>query len=145
MNRIITILNSKYFLSVVIGLSILTIVVGVILVQQANQEAADYEREQKELAQKEANLSENSSADTIEKMQILAAAAQAELSASVPTESSTPEKMDFSPESSLKKIQTMENKDPEVGSEDWCEVLMVKPSENWNEADQASFAKNCLD
>ncbi|MBK8185921.1 MAG: DUF3012 domain-containing protein [Cellvibrio sp.] len=38
----------------------------------------------------------------------------------------------------------MKNKTPVQGTEDWCEVMMIKPDADWTEAEQGIFAKNCL-
>jgi hypothetical protein len=42
MSRLFAILNSKYFLSTIIGLSILVIIIGVLMVKRANEQAAVY-------------------------------------------------------------------------------------------------------
>lgn len=51
---------------------------------------------------------------------------------------------DVIPEDSLSKVSAMENKNPEPGTADWCEVMMVKPSKEWSTDEQQIFAKNCI-
>ncbi|MGH1372909.1 MAG: DUF3012 domain-containing protein [Cellvibrionaceae bacterium] len=31
-----------------------------------------------------------------------------------------------------------------VGSEQWCEAMVLKPNKAWNDAETRSFAKSCL-
>lgn len=51
---------------------------------------------------------------------------------------------DVIPEESLAKVKAMKDKNPEVGSADWCEVMMIKPSKDWTEEEQKTFAQNCI-
>jgi uncharacterized protein HemX len=141
MNKILAILNSKYFLSAVIGLSILVIIAGVFLVKHANEQAVVYAEQQKQITEQQSN---QEARDTLKQLQAMAAQAAAELKASQSTQTGTPEKIDFTPESSKEKVANMQNKNPESGSEDWCEVMMVKPDTEWTKEEQGIFAKNCL-
>jgi len=140
MNKVMAILNSKYFLSSVIGLSILVIIVGVLLVKHANEQAVVYAEQQKEIAKQQINSED----DVLKKFELMAAQAAAELKAAQSTESGPPAKIDFTPESSKEKVSSMKNKNPETGSEDWCEVMMVKPDTEWTKEEQGVFARSCL-
>lgn len=51
---------------------------------------------------------------------------------------------DVVPEESVAKVAAMKDKNPEAGTDDWCEVMMVKPSKEWTADEQQTFAKNCI-
>ncbi|WP_049629977.1 DUF3012 domain-containing protein [Cellvibrio sp. pealriver] len=51
---------------------------------------------------------------------------------------------DIIPEESVTKVEAMKNKNPEAGSADWCEVMMVKPSKEWTVDEQKTFAQHCI-
>ena len=51
---------------------------------------------------------------------------------------------DVIPEESLAKVKAMKNKNPEMGSADWCEVMMIKPSKEWTPEEQKAFAQSCI-
>lgn len=51
---------------------------------------------------------------------------------------------DVIPQESLAKVKAMKNKNPDVGSADWCEVMMIKPSKEWTVEEQKAFAQNCI-
>lgn len=139
MKKILAILNSKYFLSSVIGLSILVILVGVILVKNANDQATLYAQEQ---ASKQ--RAEQLDSNTLDQLTAIAAQAQAELEATQSAELGAPKKLNFATDESQKKVDKMLNKNPEKGSEDWCEIMMVKPDTQWTKEEQGVFAENCL-
>jgi hypothetical protein len=139
MNKLLAILNSKYFLVTVIGLSILVIIIGVLMVKHANEQALIHSQQSTE------KQVDNSDQEIIQQFQQLAASAEAELAASKVDGSQSPKNMDIIPDESKQKVERMSNKNPELGSEDWCELLMVKPGKDWSQEDQANFAKHCLD
>ena len=142
MNKLLAILNSKYFLVTVIGLSILVIIIGVLMAKHANEQALIYSQQ---TAEKITEPADNSEQEIVQQFQQLAASAEAELAASKVDGSKPPQAMDLIPDESKQKVDRMTNKNPELGSEDWCELLMVKPGKDWSQDDQASFAKHCLD
>ncbi len=51
---------------------------------------------------------------------------------------------DVVPEDSVAKVAAMKDKNPQAGTDDWCEVMMVKPSKEWTAEEQQTFAKNCI-
>lgn len=106
--------------------SFLVILLGIGLVIYSNQHAVNRAQEQKQL-------------ETLNK---IALEAEAELLQTVvhPEVPIT----DVIPEDSVKKVSSMENKNPEPGTADWCEVMMVKPSKEWSTDEQQIFAKNCI-
>lgn len=142
MNKLLAILNSKYFLVTVIGLSVLVIIIGVLMVKHANEQALIYSQK---TAEKATEPADNSGQEIVQQFQQLAASAEAELAASKVDGSKPPQAMDLIPDESKQKVDRMTNKNPELGSEDWCELLMVKPGKDWSQDDQANFAKHCLD
>lgn len=139
MNKLMTILNSKYFLACIIALSVLVIIVGVLMVKHANEQALIYSQQAKE------QTASRSDQEIIQQFHQLAASAEAELAASKVDASKMPENMDPIPDASKQKVETMLDKNPSIGSEDWCELLMVKPGKDWSQDDQANFAQYCLD
>lgn len=144
MKKILNLLNSKYFLTVVIGLSILVIIIGVLMVKNANEQAVIYAEKQKVIAA-HTSVEEESTTDIVKQFEQLAASAQTELEASKPENTQPLENIDFVSAETRKKVAEMVDKNPEIGSEDWCEVLMVRPGRDWSEQDHQDFAKHCLD
>lgn len=51
---------------------------------------------------------------------------------------------DVKPEDSIAKVSALNGRTPEVGSADWCEVMMVKDAKDWTKEEQSLFAKNCI-
>lgn len=51
---------------------------------------------------------------------------------------------DVKPEESQAKVSALNGRTPDVGSEDWCEVMMVKDAKEWTVDEQSLFAKNCI-
>jgi hypothetical protein len=147
MKKILNILNSPYFLVIVIGLSVLVIIAGVLIIKDANEKALIYSQQQdvmqQEVLQQQPN--DQSTEHLVQQLEQLAASAESELAASKSDASAPAKDMDFIPEESRKKVEQMKNKNPDPGTEDWCELLMVKPAQDWSEEEQGIFAKNCLD
>jgi GTP1/Obg family GTP-binding protein len=51
---------------------------------------------------------------------------------------------DIIPAESVAKVNALNGKIPEVGSEDWCELMMTKDSNVWNQEEQSQFAQHCI-
>ena len=51
---------------------------------------------------------------------------------------------DVKPDDSIAKVSALKGRVPDVGSEDWCEVMMVKDAKDWTKDEQSLFAKNCI-
>ena len=51
---------------------------------------------------------------------------------------------DVKPEDSQAKVSALNGRVPDPGSEDWCEVMMVKDAKEWTTDEQSLFAKNCI-
>ena len=106
--------------------SFLVILLGIGLVIYSNQQAVNRAQEQNQL-------------ETLNKIALEAEAEllQTMVHPEVPI-------TDVIPEDSAKKVSSMGNKNPEPGTADWCEVMMVKPSKEWSTDEQQIFAKNCI-
>ena len=109
------------------------------MVKHANEQALIHSQQSTE------KQVDNSDQEIIQQFQQLAASAEAELAASKVDGSKPPQAMDMIPDESKQKVERMADKNPELGSEDWCELLMVKPGKDWTQDDQSNFAKHCLD
>jgi hypothetical protein len=51
---------------------------------------------------------------------------------------------DVKPDDSIAKVSALNGRVPDVGSDDWCEVMMVKDAKDWTKEEQSIFAKNCI-
>lgn len=51
---------------------------------------------------------------------------------------------DVKPDDSVVKVSALNGRVPDVGSDDWCEVMMVKDAKDWTKEEQSIFAKNCI-
>lgn len=51
---------------------------------------------------------------------------------------------DIKPHESLDRVAALNGRIPDIGSDDWCEVMMVKDASDWTTDEQAIFAKHCL-
>jgi Protein of unknown function (DUF3012) len=128
-------------MTIVIGLSILVIIIGVLMVKHANEQAVVFAEQQKRLLEPPKPQEE---VELIKHFELIAAQAEAELTASQSTESGPPAKMDFTSDAARKRVANMMNKNPVQGTEDWCEIMMVKADADWTKEEQGIFAKHCL-
>ncbi len=106
--------------------SFLVILLGVALLMYSKQQMAQQAKEQAQ----------------VQSLSKIANDAQAQLMQTV----AHPEVpiTDVVPEDSVAKVAAMKDKNPEAGTDDWCEVMMVKPSKEWTTEEQQIFAKNCI-
>ena len=58
--------------------------------------------------------------------------------------SAQPAMGDNIPQSSLDHVAALNGVVPEVGTNDWCEVMMVKKASEWTQEEQEIFAKHCI-
>lgn len=117
--------EQKLITALLLG-SLLVLVLGVGLIVHSNNAA-------KEAAQAEA---------TLQRLTSIANSASEQLKetvvyADVPI-------TDVKPEDSIAKVAALNGRVPEVGSDDWCEVMMVKDAKDWTKDEQSLFAKNCI-
>jgi len=117
--------EQKLLAALLLG-SLLVLLLGVCLIIYSNNAA-------KEAAQAEA---------TVQRLNVIANSASEELQktvvyADVPI-------TDVKPEESVAKVSALNGRVPELGSDDWCEVMMVKDAKDWTKEEQSLFAKNCI-
>lgn len=51
---------------------------------------------------------------------------------------------DIKPQESIDRVAALNGRVPDIGSDDWCEVMMVKDAKDWTLDEQSLFAKHCL-
>jgi type II secretory pathway pseudopilin PulG len=51
---------------------------------------------------------------------------------------------DIIPAESLAKVNALNGKIPETGSDDWCELMMIKDGNTWTQEEQSQFAQHCI-
>lgn len=124
-------IRENKLISALFIISFIVILFGVALVIYSNQQAVNRAKEQAQ--------AETLKVETLNKIALEAEAQllQTVVHPDVPI-------TDVIPEDSLSKVSAMENKNPEPGTADWCEVMMVKPSKEWSTDEQQIFAKNCI-
>lgn len=52
--------------------------------------------------------------------------------------------LELSKEHAKEIREKFQNNVPAVGTEDWCDYMMIKPNEEWTQDDKGQFAKNCI-
>jgi hypothetical protein len=117
--------EQKLITALLIG-SLLVLFLGVGLIIYSRNAA-------KEAAQAEA---------TVQRLTIIANSANEQLKETV-VYSDVPI-TDVKPEDSVAKVSALNGRTPELGSDDWCEVMMVKDAKDWTIDEQSLFAKNCI-
>lgn len=107
-------------------LSLMTVAVGVVLIkqQEKKQQQAKNEAAQLELYNQAARQAAQELIQTV-------------ANADQPLN-------DMVPESSLAKVKALNGKVPEVGSDDWCELMMTKNADTWSQDEQTQFAQHCI-
>jgi uncharacterized protein HemX len=80
---------------------------------------------------------------TVAVMNLMAEVAEQELKTQK-GQSSMQGVMDVKPQESIDRVAALNGRVPEVGSDDWCEVMMVKDAKDWTLDEQSLFAKHCL-
>jgi len=106
--------------------SLLVIFGGIWLIQTSKHEAQMQPQQQNQLHSltKLAQQAQN---------QLMATAADTD----VPIE-------DLTPEASVAKAKALEGQAIEVGSDDWCEIMMAKNSDAWTDEERSQFAQHCI-
>lgn len=117
--------EQKLITALLIG-SLLVLLLGVGLIIHSRNAA-------KEAAQAEA---------TVQRLTIIANSANEQLKETV-VYSDVPI-ADVKPKDSVAKVSALNGRTPEPGSDDWCEVMMVKDAKDWTVDEQSLFAKNCI-
>ena len=121
--------------------SILVIVVGAIMIQY-NKNAVQSAPINTQVNM-QVSAQEQTAQDVVEAMTTIATVAGQELQNSQAA-APQPAVGDNIPQSSVDHVAALNGRIPEEGSNDWCEVMMVKPSSEWAASEQELFAKHCL-
>lgn len=125
--------REQKLLAVLLLVSILVIIAGVIMIKytQSNAQSGDV------------NSDSLQTQSVVATMTAIADIADQELQASQDS-AVQPAMGDNIPQSSLDHVAALNGVVPDVGSNDWCEVMMVKKSSEWTKEEQEIFAKNCI-
>lgn len=123
----VTFFREQKLISIIVIASFLILLVGVALIYNNQQKANTAKKEQAQL----------------NAMQNIAVMAAQELQQTA-TQSPSQPIADIKPAESIAKVASFNGKVPELGTEDWCEWMMVKDSKEWTPDEQALFAKHCI-
>lgn len=127
--------REQKFLAALLVLSFLVILAGLIMIQYTNKKAAEAA-----VATQEAQQVQT----TIDTMNVIAGIAEQELQESASNDAPVNQVGDVKPKESLDRVAALNGRVPEVGSDDWCEVMMVKDADAWTKEEQDIFAQRCL-
>lgn len=133
-------LSSTKFLIAIIILSALTIFVGFDFVKY---QEAQYESH---LAQEAAATALAASEDILtEEQQLNLIAEEAEtLLKETLSAHQGPVALEISNERKLEIEEKYKANLPEIGTDEWCDYMMIKPNQDWTDQDKGNFAKNCI-
>lgn len=129
----ISLFREQKFLVILLILSVLVLGLGLFMIQSTNKKS---EQQTKQLV--------NEQEKTVAAMNLVAEIAQQELKAQQSNQQMVQTVGDIKPQESLDRVAALNGRIPEVGSDDWCEVMMVKDAKDWTEDEQSLFAKHCL-
>jgi hypothetical protein len=127
--------REQKFLATVLVLSLLVIIAGLVMIQYSNKKAAETAVAGQEAKKVQA---------TIDTMSVIAGIAEQELQESAAKEAAVNPVADVTPQESLDRVAALNGRIPDVGSDDWCEVMMVKDADAWTKEEQEIFAQRCL-
>ncbi|WP_062062026.1 DUF3012 domain-containing protein [Cellvibrio sp. OA-2007] len=125
--------REQKLLAALLLLSILVIIAGVIMIQLTENNAQS----------SEVAAQEQEAQAVVETMTAIANIAKQELQDSQ-TPAAQPAVGDNIPQSSIDHVDSLNGVVPDVGSNDWCEVMMVKKSNEWTKEEEALFAQHCI-
>ncbi|WP_225318368.1 DUF3012 domain-containing protein [Cellvibrio sp. KY-YJ-3] len=125
--------REQKFLVILLILSVLVLGLGLFMIQSTNKKS---EQQTEQLV--------NEQEKTVAAMNLVAEIAQQELKAQQSNQQMVQTVGDIKPQESLDRVAALNGRIPEVGSDDWCEVMMVKDAKDWTEDEQSLFAKHCL-
>jgi hypothetical protein len=114
----------KWFF-MLIAVSIIVIVLGFIMVKKSKDQQEQQEEQQK-----------------LQILNDIANKAVADLKNTVATSDVLID--DIIPAESLAKVNALNGKIPETGSDDWCELMMIKDGNTWTQEEQSQFAQHCI-
>lgn len=125
--------REQKLLVILLIFSVLVLGLGLFMIQSTNKKS---EQQTEQLV--------NEQEKTVAAMNLVAEIAQQELKAQQSNQQMVQTVGDIKPQESLDRVAALNGRIPEVGSDDWCEVMMVKDAKDWTEDEQSLFAKHCL-
>lgn len=127
--------REQKFLAALLVLSFLVILAGLIMIQYTNKKAAETAVAEQEAEQVQA---------TLDTMNVIAGIAEQELQESASNPAPVNPVGDVKPQESLDRVAALNGRIPDVGSDDWCELMMVKDADAWTKEEQEVFARRCI-
>lgn len=124
--------REQKLLAILLLVSLLVIIAGVIMIQYSKSLTSSNEEEEKKAQA------------VVGAMTSVANMAGQKLQDTQVAPTQTIPVSDVTPQESLDHVAALNGRVPEVGSNDWCEVMMVKSANDWTKEEQEIFAKNCL-
>ncbi len=130
--------REQKLLAALLLVSILVILAGLIMIQYSKniEGSASSKVEETAAEDKEAQA-------LVDTMAVIATMADQKLQ-ETQAPSDAPSMGDNIPQSSIDHVAGLNGHVPEVGSNDWCEVMMVKKANEWTEEEKVIFAQNCI-
>lgn len=125
--------REQKILTALLVLSFLVIVAGLLMVNYTNKNISTVAAQEVEQVQ-----------GTVSAMHTIARIAEEELQASKVTAAEVGSFGDIKPQESLDRVAALNGRIPDVGTDDWCEVMMVKDANAWTKEEQALFAQHCI-
>lgn len=125
--------REQKFLVILLILSVLVLGLGLFMIQSTNKKS---EQQTEQLV--------NEQEKTVAAMNLVAEIAQQELKAQQSNQQMVQTVGDIKPQESLDRVAALNGRVPEIGTDDWCEVMMVKDAKDWTLDEQSLFAKHCL-
>lgn len=125
--------REQKLLATLLIFSVVVLGVGLFMIQSINKTP---EQQTEQLADEQQK--------TIAAMNLMAEIAEQELKAQQSSQQPVKTVGDIKPQKSLDRVAALNGRVPEIGTDDWCEVMMVKDAKDWTLDEQSLFAKHCL-
>lgn len=126
-------LREHKLLVALLMLSVLVLGIGLFMIQSTNNTPV----------QKTEQLTDEQE-KTIAAMNLMADIAEQELKTQQSNQQTAQTVGDIKPQASLDRVAALNGRVPDIGTDDWCEVMMVKDAKDWTLDEQSLFAKHCL-
>lgn len=125
--------REQKLLATLLIFSVVALGVGLFMIQSINKTPGQQTEQLADEQQK-----------TIAAMNLMAEIAEQELKAQQSSQQPVKTVGDIKPQESLDRVAALNGRVPEIGTDDWCEVMMVKDAKDWTLDEQSLFAKHCL-
>lgn len=125
--------REQKLLATLLIFSVVVLGVGLFMIQSINKTP---EQQTEQLADEQQK--------TIAAMNLMAEIAEQELKAQQSSQQPVKTVGDIKPQESLDRVAALNGRVPEIGTDDWCEMMMVKDAKDWTLDEQSLFAKHCL-